>query len=64
VILKVEDRRRQAPPTLEASRAQIVRFLTYAQVGDLLKSLRGKERVELLTPRAPPASGLKLKGNL
>jgi len=49
VILKIEDRRRQAPPTLEASRPQIVRFLTYAQVGDLLKSLRVQGRVELLT---------------
>ncbi|HWA61685.1 MAG TPA: peptidylprolyl isomerase [Caulobacteraceae bacterium] len=49
VLLKVEDRRKQAPPTLDASRPQIVRFLTYAQVGDLLKSLRGKGRVELLT---------------
>ena len=54
VLLKVEDRRRQAPPTLDASRPQIVRFLTYAQVGDLLKSLRGKGRVQLLTgPSAP-----------
>jgi peptidyl-prolyl cis-trans isomerase C len=53
VLLKVEDRRKQAPPTLDASRPQIVRFLTYAQVGDLLKSLRGKGRVELLTGPAP-----------
>ena len=49
VLLKVEDRRKQAPPTLDASRPQIVRFLTYAQVGDLLKALRGKGRVQLLT---------------
>lgn len=54
VLLKIEDRRRQAAPTLDASRPQIVRFLTYAQVGDLLKSLRGKGRVELLTPQTPP----------
>ena len=72
VLLKVEDRRKQAPPTLDASRPQIVRFLTYAQVGDLLKSLRGKGRVQLLTgqgpagqtaasslPAAPSGSGLK-----
>ena len=55
VLLKVEDRRKQAPPTLDASRPQIVRFLTYAQVGDLLKSLRGKRRVALLT--GPGATG-------
>lgn len=68
VLLKVEDRRKQAPPTLEASRPQIVRFLTYAQVGDLLKSLRGKGRVQLLTgqgaagqtaPSSAPPGGLK-----
>ena len=53
VLLKVEDRRKQAPPTLEASRPQIVRFLTYAQVGDLLKALRGKGHVELLTGAGP-----------
>jgi peptidyl-prolyl cis-trans isomerase C len=64
VILKIEDRRKQAPPTLEASRAQIVRFLTYAQVGDLLKSLRAKERVELLTPATPPVAATNLKGQL
>jgi peptidyl-prolyl cis-trans isomerase C len=55
VLLKVEDRRKQAPPTLDASRPQIVRFLTYAQVGDLLKTLRGKGRVQLLT--GPPPAG-------
>lgn len=55
VLLKVEDRRKQAPPTLDASRPQIVRFLTYAQVGDLLKALRGKGRVQLLT--GPAAAG-------
>jgi peptidyl-prolyl cis-trans isomerase C len=53
VLLKVEDRRKQPPPTLDASRPQIVRFLTYAQVGDLLKALRGKGRVQLLTGPAP-----------
>jgi peptidyl-prolyl cis-trans isomerase C len=73
VLLKVEDRRKQAPPTLDASRPQIVRFLTYAQVGDLLKALRGKGRVQLLTgaaatgqtaaPSAAPAKAIDgLKG--
>src|SRR3569623_2090921 len=55
VLLKVEDRRKQPPPTRDASRPQIVRFLTYAQVGDLLKTLRGKGRVQLLT--GPSAAG-------
>ncbi len=72
VLLKVEDRRKQAPPSLDSSRPQIVRFLTYAQVGDLLKTLRGQGRVQILTrasapgqtaaapaPSAPSADGLK-----
>lgn len=74
VLLQVEDRRKQAPPTLDASRPQIVRFLTYAQVGDLLKTLRGAGRVQLLTgpaaasqTAAPSSSqanaGLGLKGS-
>jgi peptidyl-prolyl cis-trans isomerase C len=74
VLLKVEDRRKQPPPTLDASRPQIVRFLTYAQVGDLLKALHGKGRVQLLTgaaatgqTAAPSASAAKtiddLKGS-
>lgn len=74
VLLKVEDRRRQAPPTLDASRPQIVRFLTYAQVGDLLKTLRKKGGVEILTggaasgqtppaPSAANASPPNAKGN-
>ena len=63
VILKVEDRRKQAPPTLDAYRAQIVRFLTYAQVGDLLKTLRAREPVEVLTPgNAPSGSPPAAKG--
>ena len=73
VLLKVEDRRKQAPPTLDSSRPQIVRFLTYAQVGDLLKALRGKGRVQLLTgpvtagqtaaPSAPATANDGLKGS-
>jgi peptidyl-prolyl cis-trans isomerase C len=51
VLLKIEDRRKQAPPSLDASRPQIVRFLTYAQVGDLLKKLRAQGGVEILTPQ-------------
>ncbi len=47
-ILKVEDRRVEAPITLEAARPQIVRFLTYDQVRDLLEKLRSRAKVETL----------------
>ncbi|MBN9318880.1 MAG: peptidyl-prolyl cis-trans isomerase [Caulobacterales bacterium] len=64
VLLKLEDRRKETPLTLEAARPQIVRFLTYAQVRSLLEKLRGGAKIEPLTgagqdlPGAPqePAS--------
>lgn len=64
VLLRVEDRRKETPLTLEAARPQIVRFLTYDQVRNLLEKLRGGAKIEPLTgagqdlPGAPqePAS--------
>jgi peptidyl-prolyl cis-trans isomerase C len=53
-IVKVEDRRPEAPITLEAARPQIVRFLTYDQVRDMIEKLRGKSKVQVLL-KAPPA---------
>jgi len=50
--MKVEDRRLEQPITLEAARPQIVRFLTYDQVKDLILTLRKKAKVETLIP--PP----------
>ena len=47
-VLRVEDRRRETPPTLEQARPQIVRFLTYDEVRDLLEQLRGQAKVEML----------------
>ena len=47
-ILKVEDRRMEQPITLEAARPQIVRFLTYDQVRDLLEKLRSRAKVQTL----------------
>ncbi|WP_287899806.1 peptidylprolyl isomerase [Brevundimonas sp.] len=54
-VLKIEDRRKENPPTLEQARPQIVRYLTYEGVRQLLEQLRGKARVEVLTPASPPA---------
>jgi len=64
-VLKVEDRRKESPPTLEQARPQIVRYLTYDGVRDLLAQLRGKAEVEILLPpastgrmdAAPPRAG-------
>ena len=63
-VIKVEDRRPEQPIPLEQARPQIVRFLTYNQVRDLLKRLRDQSKVKLLigpptdVPGAPtePAS--------
>lgn len=46
-VLKVEDRRVETPPTLEQARPQIVRYLTYEGVRQLLEQLRGKARIEI-----------------
>ncbi len=70
-VLRVEDRRKESPPTLEQARPQIVRYLTYEGVRQLLEQLRGRAKVDILlagettgseprepasAPAAPPAA--------
>jgi peptidyl-prolyl cis-trans isomerase C len=55
VIVKVEDRRQEQPITLESARPQIVRFLTYDQVRDLLETLRSHSQVQTLIAAAKDA---------
>jgi peptidyl-prolyl cis-trans isomerase C len=57
-VLKIEDRRVETPPTLDQARPQIVRYLTYEGVRQLLEQLRGKAEVEITldgAKTAPPA---------
>jgi peptidyl-prolyl cis-trans isomerase C len=56
VLVRVEDKRTEEPITLEAARPQIVRFLTYDQVRDILEKLRGSAKVEMLIGKAQDAS--------
>jgi peptidyl-prolyl cis-trans isomerase C len=56
-LIRVEETRLEAPITFEAARPQIVRFLTYDQVRDLLEKLRGGARVQTLLPRAQDVPG-------
>jgi peptidyl-prolyl cis-trans isomerase C len=56
-VVRVEDRRAEAPITLEAARPQIVRFLTYDQVRSLIADLRGKSKIDTLLPKAPDVPG-------
>ncbi|HKT53775.1 MAG TPA: peptidyl-prolyl cis-trans isomerase, partial [Caulobacteraceae bacterium] len=53
-LLKVEDRRPEQPVSLDAARPQIVNFLTDEQVGDLLKRLRSKSKIQVMIPPANP----------
>ena len=58
-LVKVEDRRLEQPITLEAARPQIVRFLTYDQIRDLLEKLRSRSKVTMTVksdtaPQGPP----------
>ena len=64
-LLKVEDRRLEPPLSFEAARPQIVRFLTYDQIRDLLEKLRGRSKIAKLVgtdgagPPAPPGDAPK-----
>ncbi|MEW5686275.1 MAG: peptidylprolyl isomerase [Pseudomonadota bacterium] len=65
-LVRVEDVRQEQPIALEAARPQIVRFLTYDRIRDLLERLRAKAKVENLAkpeagaPKAvPPADAPK-----
>lgn len=54
-IIRVEDVREEQAVPLEAARPQIVRFLTYDRIRDLLEKLRAKAKVENLIQPAPGA---------
>ncbi|MGR4864296.1 peptidyl-prolyl cis-trans isomerase [Caulobacter sp. LARHSG274] len=56
-VLRVEDKRLEEPITLEAARPQIVRFLTYDQVRDLLEKLRGGAKIQMLTGKPQDVPG-------
>ena len=66
-VLRVEDRRKESPPTLEQARPQIVRYLTYEGVRQLLEQLRGRAKVNILLdgdaasqpPAQPAATGAR-----
>lgn len=47
-LVKVEDVRDEQPIALDAARPQIVRFLTYDRIRDLLEKLRAKAKIETL----------------
>ena len=54
-VLRIEDRRQEAPPTLEQARPLIIRYLTYEGVRQLLEQLRGKGKVDVFLNPAQKA---------
>jgi peptidyl-prolyl cis-trans isomerase C len=56
-LVKVEEKRQEAPITFEAARPQIVRFLTYDKVRDLLEKLRADARVQVLLGKPQEVPG-------
>ena len=54
-LVKIEDVRPEQPVSLDTARPQIVRFLTYDRIRDLLEKLRAKSKVEVLVK--PEAGG-------
>ncbi|MEL7128717.1 MAG: peptidylprolyl isomerase [Pseudomonadota bacterium] len=57
-IMRVVDRRQRAPKTLEEMRPEIVTFLTYSQINDILRRLRTAAEIKTDIPgkSAPPPS--------
>jgi len=56
VVLKLEDRRQAAPVSLDQARPQIVRFLTYDAVRDVLQKLRAQNKIQMLIRSGPAGS--------
>jgi len=54
-VVRVDDVREEQPTPIEAARPQIVRFLTYDRIRDLLEKLRAKAKVETLVKPEPGA---------
>jgi peptidyl-prolyl cis-trans isomerase C len=48
-VVKIEERRKEQPPSLEELREPILKHLTMVQIGEVLKELRTQARIEKLT---------------
>jgi len=56
-VLKVDDRHPEAPPSLDSVRPQLIRFITYDQIKDLVLTLRSKAKIQNLLPPPPDVPG-------
>ena len=56
-VLKLDDRHPEAPPSLDQVRPQLIRFITYDQIKDLVLTLRSKAKIQNLLPPPPDVPG-------
>lgn len=48
ILLKLQDRRQQAPKTFEEMRPDIVKFMTLTQISGILQELRGEATIDVM----------------
>jgi peptidyl-prolyl cis-trans isomerase C len=60
-ILKVDERRPETPPSLESVRPQLIRFITYDRIKDLVMTLRSRAKITSLLPPPPEAIGAPIE---
>jgi peptidyl-prolyl cis-trans isomerase C len=56
-VFRIEDRHPEPPPSLEQVRPQLIRFITYDQIKDLVLTLRSKAQIKNLLPPPPDVPG-------
>ena len=56
-MIKVDDRHPEAPPSLDSVRPQLIRFITYDQIKDLVLTLRSHAKIQNLLPPPPEVPG-------
>jgi peptidyl-prolyl cis-trans isomerase C len=56
-VFLVVDRHPEPPPSLEQVRPQLIRFITYDQIKDLVLTLRSKAQIKNLLPPPPDVPG-------
>jgi len=56
-IVKVDDRHPEAAPSIDSVRPQLIRFITYDQIKDLVLTLRSHAKIQNLLPPPPEVPG-------
>jgi peptidyl-prolyl cis-trans isomerase C len=56
-LLRVDERHPEPPPSLDEVRPQLIRFITYDQIKDLVLTLRSHAKIQNLLPPPPEVPG-------